>query len=98
MQCSLDNEFKHGADITMVTENNMQEDIALDDFEKSLEKLEGIVQKMEQGTLTLEQSLNAFEEGVQLTRSCQDNLRAAEQRVSKLLDNGDQSSEVPFTP
>ena len=75
-----------------------KQEIVLDDFEKSLEKLESIVQKMEQGKLTLEQSLNAFEEGVQLTRSCQDSLRLAEQRVSKLIDNGDQTSETPLTP
>jgi exodeoxyribonuclease VII small subunit len=55
-----------------------------DDFETSLQALEDIVSKMEQGTLSLEQSLEAFEQGVQLTRTCQSTLKEAEQRVSKL--------------
>ena len=57
---------------------------SVDDFETSLKALEDIVNKMEQGTLSLEQSLEAFEQGVQLTRTCQSTLKEAEQRVSKL--------------
>ena len=57
---------------------------SVDDFETSLQALEEIVSKMEQGTLSLEQSLEAFEQGVQLTRTCQSTLKEAEQRVSKL--------------
>jgi exodeoxyribonuclease VII small subunit len=59
------------------------------DFETSLQALEDIVSKMEQGTLSLEQSLEAFEQGVQLTRTCQSTLKAAEQRVSKLTQKDD---------
>ncbi len=62
---------------------------ALDDFESSMQKLEEIVRKMEQGELSLEQSLSAFEEGVSLTRACQETLKSAEQRVSKLVQQGD---------
>lgn len=61
----------------------------LSNFEESLEKLEAIVTQMEQGKLSLEQSLSAFEEGVALTRNCQESLRSAEQRVSKLIQEGD---------
>lgn len=57
---------------------------SVNDFETSLQALEDIVSKMEQGTLSLEQSLEAFEQGVQLTRTCQSTLKEAEQRVSKL--------------
>jgi exodeoxyribonuclease VII small subunit len=57
---------------------------SVDDFETSLQALEDIVSKMEQGTLSLEQSLEAFEQGVKLTRTCQSTLKEAEQRVSKL--------------
>lgn len=58
------------------------------DFEASLEQLEQLVSKMEKGQLSLDQSLEAFEEGVKLTRTCQDKLKNAEQRVTKLtLDN-----------
>lgn len=60
----------------------------LNDFEQSLQQLEAIVTKMERGELSLEQSLEAFEEGVKLTRSCQETLRKAEQRVSELLQDG----------
>ena len=62
---------------------------SVDDFETSLQALEDIVSKMEQGTLSLEQSLEAFEQGVQLTRTCQSTLKEAEQRVSKLTQKDD---------
>ncbi len=62
------------------------------DFEKSLETLEKLVERMEQGELTLEQSLAAFEEGVKLTKNCQEALKQAEQRVKILLEhNGNQT-------
>ena len=48
------------------------------DFEGALEELEGLVEQMESGELTLEQSLKAFERGVKLTRNCQSALQAAE--------------------
>lgn len=59
------------------------------DFEQSLRKLEEIVRKMEQGELTLENSLEAFEEGVRLTRNCQSALQKAEQKVNILVENSD---------
>jgi len=68
----------------------------LQDFEKSLEQLEAIVSKMEQGELSLEKSLEAFEEGVKLTRTCQDTLKKAEQRVHTLIQEGDTLSERPL--
>jgi exodeoxyribonuclease VII small subunit len=55
------------------------------DFEDSLRQLEEIVHKMEQGQLSLEESLGAFEQGIKLTRQCQTILKQAEQRVSKLM-------------
>ncbi|RFA38861.1 exodeoxyribonuclease VII small subunit [Alkalilimnicola ehrlichii] len=54
-------------------------------FERSLQELETLVSKMEQGELSLEESLKAFERGVELTRSCQQALQAAEQKVEILL-------------
>ncbi len=59
------------------------------DFEQSLKELEEIVRKMEQGDLTLEHSLKAFEEGVRLTRNCQTALQNAEQKVACLVKNAD---------
>ena len=69
---------------------------AIIDFEKSLQQLEDIVHKMEQGKLSLEQSLDSFEDGVKLTRHCQDVLKTAEQRVSKLTESNDAISLTPF--
>lgn len=59
------------------------------DFEQSLKELEDIVRKMEQGDLSLESSLAAFEEGVKLTRTCQTALQKAEQKVALLVKNAD---------
>ena len=61
---------------------------SIKDFEKSLQELEEIVGKMEQGQLSLEQSLDAFESGVQLTKQCQATLKSAQQRVSILTQAG----------
>lgn len=66
-------------------------------FEESLKQLEEIVNKMEQGQLSLEQSLGAFEQGVQLTRQCQSTLKQAEQRVSKLMPKDDSYELNDFT-
>ena len=60
------------------------------DFEVALEKLEELVSSMEDGKLSLEESLQAFEKGIKLTRECQSALKNAEQKVQVLLnENGD---------
>jgi exodeoxyribonuclease VII small subunit len=58
------------------------------DFEQSLQELEALVLRMESGDLSLEASLKEFERGVQLTRQCQAELTAAEQRVKLLTADG----------
>lgn len=55
------------------------------DFEKKLERLEQIVQKMEKGDLALQESLTLFEEGVKLSRDCHGELAKAEAQVKKLV-------------
>lgn len=55
-------------------------------FESSLEELEGIVEDMEGGELSLEASLKAFEKGIKLTRECQEALNQAEQKVLILME------------
>jgi exodeoxyribonuclease VII small subunit len=55
------------------------------DFEKRLGRLEEIVEKMETGELSLEDSLKLFEEGVKLSRECTSQLSEAEQKVKVLL-------------
>lgn len=66
------------------------------DFEKALQELEQLVEKMEEGELSLEESLKHFERGIALTRSCQQALQAAEQKVQILLTEGDQQSLAEF--
>lgn len=54
------------------------------DFEKSLASLNRIIEKMESGSLSLDESLKYFEEGIALIRSCQKTLTDAEQKVQIL--------------
>ena len=54
------------------------------DFEKSLKQLESLVEKLEKGDLSLEDSLKNFEQGVKLTRDCRQALQNAEQKISVL--------------
>lgn len=63
-------------------------------FEQSLEKLEALVERMEQGDLTLEESLKTFEEGIKLTRECQQALANAEQKVKLLIEENGQVTEA----
>ena len=74
----------------------MSDTASIIDFENSLQQLEDIVNKMEQGQLSLEQSLDAFEQGVKLTRQCQATLKSAEQRVSTLIKKEDGIETTPF--
>ncbi|MBI2969761.1 MAG: exodeoxyribonuclease VII small subunit [Gammaproteobacteria bacterium] len=68
------------------------------DFEKALGELESIVEKMEQGDLSLDESLRHFERGIALTRACQKALADAEQKVQILLDKAGKKSLEPFSP
>jgi exodeoxyribonuclease VII small subunit len=55
-------------------------------FEDAMRELEEIVQKMERGELRLEESLQLFERGMELTRQCRHSLDSAELRVKNLLE------------
>ena len=65
-------------------------------FEASLDKLEKLVEKMEVGDLTLEESLKIFEEGVKLTRECQQALTDAEQKVKLLIEESGEVTSTDF--
>ena len=67
-------------------------------FEKALAELEQLVETMEKGDLTLEESLQQFERGVSLTRSCQQALAAAEQKVRILTQDKDTGELAEFAP
>ncbi len=67
------------------------------DFEASLGQLEQLVEQMEDGELSLEESLKAFEQGVKLTRECQQALKQAEQKVQLLMEQNGELVATPFT-
>jgi len=60
-------------------------------FEESLKRLETVVDQLEKGELTLEESLKLFEEGVNLTANCKQELDAAEVKVQMLVKQRDGS-------
>jgi exodeoxyribonuclease VII small subunit len=64
------------------------------DFEKKLSRLENIVEKMEAGELSLEDSLKLFEEGVKLSRECNTQLSDAEQKVKILMGFDESGSAI----
>lgn len=68
----------------------------LPNFETALAELEKIVEKMESGEQSLEESLKAFQRGIELTRACQQGLRDAEQRVEKLIQKNGEFAVEPL--
>ncbi len=64
------------------------------DFEQALDQLENLVEAMEGGDLSLEDSLKAFEQGIKLSRECQTALSTAEQKVQLLLEENGQLKAV----
>lgn len=66
------------------------------DFETAVAELETLVDRLEQGDVSLEESLKLYEKGVLLSRDCQQQLTEAEQKVQMLLEQSDQSTLVDF--
>ncbi len=62
------------------------------DFEKTFTELEQLVNQMEKGDLSLEESLQCFEKGMNLTKDCQQALSEAEQKVKILLEKNKKNS------
>ena len=68
-------------------------------FEDALNKLEKIVSQLEEGDVSLEESLKLFEEGIRLSRLCNQKLEEAEKRVEILLKGEDGTLKAqPFSP
>ena len=68
-------------------------------FETALQELQAIVDRMEKGDQSLEQSLEDFERGINIARECQERLKQAELRVKMLVEKSDGShEEKPFEP
>jgi len=67
-------------------------------FEDSLQRLEGIVNQLEKGDIPLEKALQLFEEGIQLSNSCRQELEAAEGKVEILLKQNGKLQPEPLEP
>ena len=65
-------------------------------FEKTLAELEKLVVNLEEGKLSLDESLSGFKHGIELTRQCQSALDNAQQTVEQLTNTEDQESLKPF--
>ncbi|MDH5611445.1 MAG: exodeoxyribonuclease VII small subunit [Gammaproteobacteria bacterium] len=65
-------------------------------FEESLSELETLVEEMEQGNLSLEESLSRFEKGISLTTECQQALQSAELKVQELVEKNGKILEKDF--
>jgi exodeoxyribonuclease VII small subunit len=72
-------------------------DAATEGFESSLEQLEKRVRTLEGGDVSLEEALRLFEEGVDLARTCHEQLEAAEQRVAALTRGATGIEERPLS-
>jgi len=73
--------------------------MAKERFEDALNKLEKIVSRLEEGDISLEESLKLFEEGIRLSRFCNQKLDEAEKRVEILLKDKEGSLKPqPFDP
>ncbi len=69
---------------------------AVASFERALDELEQLVQKMEKGEQSLDESLAAYERGIALYRECQKALEQAEQRVRLLADPANPATAEDF--
>lgn len=75
-----------------------EEDTQQPDFEAALNELEGLVRKLETGDLPLDESLDEFKRGIELTRHCQEVLDKAQLSVEQLMNVDDEASGKPFEP
>jgi exodeoxyribonuclease VII small subunit len=67
------------------------------DFEHALAELQTLVERLETGELSLEDALSTFEQGIRLSRECQNALTQAEQKVQLLLERNGEVEETPFS-
>ncbi len=65
-------------------------------FEDAIAELENIVDKLEKGQLSLDESLALFEKGIRLVRECNEKLKSAQQKVEKLIEENEGLRTEPF--
>lgn len=69
-----------------------------DNFEEAMKRLEEISTELESGKLNLDEAVNKFEEGINLSKKCNDILEKAEKRITILINNEDTLKEENFIP
>lgn len=67
-------------------------------FEDTMKKLENIANELEKGDLDLDTSVSKFEEGMKLSKKCNEILENGEKRISILINNGEDIKEEDFVP
>ena len=65
-------------------------------FEEQIEKLEGIVEELENGNLSLEDSVTKFEEGIKISKECNKTLEEAEKKITILINRDGEIKEEKF--
>lgn len=73
----------------------MSEDI---NFETAMKQLEEIANELEKGNLSLDESVSKFEDGIKLSKKCNDFLDSAEKKITMLINNGEEIKEENFIP
>ena len=73
----------------------MNEDI---NFEDAMQRLEEIANELEKGDLTLDESVKKFEDGISLSKKCNEFLDNAEKKITMLINNGEEIKEENFIP
>lgn len=63
------------------------------DFEKSLDELENIVEKLQNGDISLDESIKLFERGMELTNLCRKTLETARQKITSLTEEEEENGE-----
>ena len=69
-----------------------------ENFEEAMKKLEEIATELESGKLNLDESVDKFEEGINLSKKCSDILEKAEKRISILINDKENIKEENFIP
>lgn len=67
-------------------------------FEDSIKELENIANELEKGNLTLDESVSKFEQGMKLSKKCNDFLDSAEKKITMLINNNGKIEEENFIP
>ena len=69
-----------------------------ENFEKAMQDLETIAQELESGKLNLDEAVEKFEKGIQISKKCSDMLEKAEKKISILINDDNELREESFIP